>query len=125
MFACLSGYMLFMLFWPFDTIEYQTPLRVLTPTVKIGECVVYEVNYTRVTRAPTQVTSTLVNDIIYVLSETQISAPKGEHKSVNRLLIPNAVAPGRYHMELELAWDVNHLRTIRKRIVSEPFTVIP
>ena len=124
-FAALCVYMLYLMFWPFKTVVYhKVPFPVLKKTVCIGEELLFEVQYTRYSSVTTEQTVTIVNDMVHYIPGTLINAPMGSRTGTGRVLIPHGIVPGTYHLEIMLTWRINPLRTIQRRVSSEPFQVV-
>jgi len=122
----LLSFMIFSMVYPFKTVDYLVqPFPILNEnkTVRVGEDVMFKVDYCRYTNKPTKVIRSLVNDIIYTLSTSEMSNPVGCNNSVGIVNIPDVV-PGIYHIESKATWVINAFRTITKVVETEEFEVI-
>lgn len=119
-------YVLFLLFWPFKTLEFNQPmLKVLNTdhVVKQGEDLKYEVDYCRFTTKQARIVRNLQDGILYILPTEYTQQPTGCQVVYLTIEIPKAVAPGKYTLHQSIEFELNPLRTDQKEINSEPFTV--
>ena len=119
-------YVLYLLIWPFQTIQVNTQLnKVLTPVVTAGEDVVFLFDYCRITERPSTITRTLRNDAFSApLGVINSSAVPGCYVLEARVPIPGTIPPGRYFVYSVNVTEVNPLRTIAVPHSTEPFEVI-
>jgi hypothetical protein len=129
MFFLLGLYFVYLLFWPFPTLAPRVqPYRVLTPVVHIGEAVIYEANYCKYTDATATVTRNMVSDtgVVISLPTTSTNLPPGCHITQSATtVIPAATPPGRYKLQVSVAYHINALRDITKNVETDYFTVAP
>jgi hypothetical protein len=125
--AGMIGYIAFYSLYPFRTVEYlNSPFPILNPdqVVVAGSDVSYVVDYCRYTDLPTHVTRSLVNEIIYTLPSVDVKSPEGCESSVTIVSIPKEIAPGKYHLESSLSWNINGFRVVTKQVRTQEFTVV-
>jgi hypothetical protein len=124
----LIGYFIYSIVYPFRTVEYSNvPFKILNANkqVRIGEEILFEVDYCRYTETPTEVSRSLVDDVIYLLPSIIVNNPLGCYKSTTSVLVPKAVAPGTYVVLSTLSWRINAFRSITQQTTTEKFVVVP
>lgn len=114
-----------MMFYPFKTIEvHRTPIKILTPEVKRGESVVYEVDYCKFTDEQAEITISFVDGFSYAQPAVISNIKPGCAVAQRAVLVPANLPAHKYHLRISLAYRMNALRTITKTFETEEFTVV-
>ena len=118
-------YALCLMFYPYKTYDLHTsPMEVLNPIVKAGECITIKVDAMRWTDKPCDVTLQLVNDSVILLPTMRSALPAGPQDLEWQLRIPRYADAGHYKLISTLTFKMNPLRTISKRHETVMFEVI-
>lgn len=117
--------LLYMLFWPIQTIELQdNPIPVLTKSVVAGDILKYKFTYTKYTKKRCVAHRVLLNDTLINLPAISSIAPIGTHTVTVTVKIPEYAPPGKYILRTKLVYQVNPLRTIERVFDTEEFEVL-
>ena len=110
-------------FYPFKTLTVESPLKVLTPKVKAGDDMIYQVKYCRYTKVSAKVTRTLIgSDTIPTIPLNSISKP-GCGTAVVHMNTPSSANPGIYHMEASADFQVNPYQIRTTNYESDNFEI--
>ena len=121
----LMLYTFYMFLWPYRTVEVKVqPYPILTPIVRVGELVKFEVDYCKYSNAPMTYQSNFIDSIIYLGNTGTAGLPIGCHKVIVSNPVPN-IPEGKYYIEIINNYEVNKLRTITKRFRTDFFEIIP
>ena len=120
------------LYWsfrPYRLFTYTTsPMKVLTPNVKIGGDIVYVANYCKYTnKIPISVKRQLVGGYAYDLPiSTSSNFPQGcgQIEVSTPLYVPASVKPGKYKIKVTGEYQANPLRTWSYEVYTEEFNII-
>ena len=119
-------YVIFMLFWPFQTIVVESPCKVITPVVKAGDRVYYEFNYKKLANRGTILSKQLVNNtiIFYPIEQSNIESGPGEILKIVSVCVPIYAPPGKYKLFVTAVYRISPIRNITKRWETEEFEVV-
>lgn len=119
-------YMVYLLFWPFQTVDVKSPCAVVTPVVQAGERVYYEVTYTKYANRSCIITKQLVNDTIiyYPMQASNVISTLGNVSKVISEKIPDYASPGKYKLFVTANYHISPFRNITKRWETEEFEVV-
>lgn len=112
------------LFFPFKVTDVRTPYKILTPTVKQGDSLVYVVDYCKYLDLTATVTRALIDGSVVLLPEENIHLPVGCHQFNIKIPISKNVAPGKYKLIGNLTFELNVFRKINTAFETENFTVL-
>lgn len=114
-----------LMFYPYKTIDvFKTPLKILTPEVKRGESVVYEVDYCKYTDQQADVTISFTDGFSYPQPRVTSNTLKGCAKTQRAVIVPDNLPAQTYHLHITLEYRMNSLRTITKTYDTEKFKVL-
>jgi len=124
----LVVYFTYLIFYPFKSIEFLQPFKVLNENSKVkrGGELLLEVEYIKYTEAA----SVVIRDIRcadgnrVTLTPTKSDVDKGEGKTVTSINIPAKISLGVCTYHSTIVHEINHFRVIETIVVSEPFEVI-
>lgn len=112
-------------YWPITIIRAnQQPYKVLTKKVKIGSQLVYVVDACKYVKATAAVSRAYVDGLRYPSIESLDNIVVGCKKTNVSVLIPNYIVPGTYHLELNVRYRINALRTDSYQFLTEDFEVV-
>lgn len=118
-------YVIFYLAFPFKTIEYQQqPAKILTPVVKAGENVKYELSYCRYIKTHAKVSRQFIDGVIYTTPSFEQTLPTGCHKIIMAVRVPPTLNSDTYKLRVLVNFEINKLRTIEKSFETEEFEVV-
>lgn len=114
--------------WPYKTVDVVEPIEITNKPIEAGTVAEYVVEQCRHTDATAIVTRRLISR-----SDRELYIPLGGNTSESpagcytfrppAILIPLDTPPGLYEIEFKLEFEVNPIRTIEKRVLSEVFEV--
>jgi hypothetical protein len=118
------------LFYPYNPITFnfpkgQTHFRVLTPTVRAGGTLKYEVNYCKNMNTTAVVTATFNNGIIYSTPSTLSNKGVGCHIITIFTDVPTELPPTTYTRTMTYSYQVNPIRRIDITATTGSFIIIP
>lgn len=113
-----------MLYWPVTVIKpLIQPYKILTPVVKVGDNIIYEVNACKYYETTGTITRSFEDGAIYPAISSQGNVTKGCTKSEVSVAVPNYIPPGVYHLNLDAAYQINPIRTIIYHFKTSDFVV--
>jgi hypothetical protein len=119
------AYLTTLLVYPYKLVTFNDDkFPILTPTVKAGEEVQFQVDFYRYTNLPTTVSRQLINNYVYYYPEVTASNPQGHLIKVGTVTIPANVEPGDYYIRTAYKYKVNFIREITIVKDTEYFEVI-
>jgi len=110
--------------YPYKVNNFQQPFKVLTPVVKQGGLLQYQVHYCKSMNLGANVTSSFANGIIYVMPTNQSKKPVGCHTIVISVVVPSELPPSTYHIMNVYSYQVNPIRTIDYVVITGNFKVV-
>ena len=114
---------LFLTIYPYKTFKVNSA-KVLTPIVKVGETMFYEVDYCKATTLGSSVQRQIVSDTVAIPYPPVTSVAKeGCHKVKIPLLIGDSTPPGTYILRVSATYQINALRTITTNFETDSFKV--
>ena len=127
--ATMWGFALLFFFWtlyPYNPLEIEEPVKVLTPVVKAGDAVIVEFTFDKNTDVTPEVSLSLVDGVIYNLPTYSPSNVTGHtnNKAVNVLTIPPSMPCGEYHLHWEATYEMNPIRDVVVKYESEKFEIL-
>ena len=122
------GFGLLIMFWclyPYNPLEMEEPVKVLTPVVNAGDSVIVSFNFTKNTKITPEIHLSLVDGVIYNLPTYSPKNAVGhtDGKVVNVLTVPINQPCGDYHLRWVVSYEMNPVRTIEVEYESEKFRV--
>ena len=124
--AGLIIYISYLLLWPRLGVTVVQPYKVLTPTIKQGTYMDYEVTYC------------VDKDIQFIVKRELLNTDTGElwdvpdrintlgqgcTTEVHRVLTPLRIDPGEYKMIASVTFSVNSIKSVHKDYETEPFII--
>ncbi len=122
-FLFIGGYLAFT---PVKVIEAQRqPYKILTPTIKAGGTVVYEVDACKFKDIQSMVIRRFVDEkgLRYPLAPEQNNVKPGCGKTQIPLIVPETLHPGVWHITLDVSYRVNLFRDESYHLVTDNFTI--
>ena len=121
----LMGVATFWYLYPYKIITFEQPVRVLTPEVKRGEHMTYEVVFCKYTKKMPLITKTFVDGIIYQVPEgVARQNDMGCNTNLVQMYIPKALPAGEFYVEINYRYELNPIRTEDITIQTERFTIL-
>ena len=115
-------------FWsiyPYNPIEFKSSVyKVLTPVVRPGDILKYELEYCKNSDIVPLVTRYYVDGIIFETPTGRGVVTRGCHKQIVNNIVPMNLLPGKYRMKVVVDYKVNPIRNIIYNNITEEFTVI-
>jgi hypothetical protein len=127
---CLVLLITYWLAWPYKIAEQKAPAKVLTPIVKLGDNLRYELDFCKYTDiSPIDTKKQLVDGLVYPLPVPAIRVlPVGCRKAIAEatIIIPDCAECFNKDVYLELisTYQVNPLRTVTVKFTTEKFQVV-
>jgi hypothetical protein len=125
----LAVYFLYLMFYPFKTLEVYDPVKVVgSKVVKRGDQMVFEISYEKYVDVDVDRTRyVLCNDgNLVTIAPDSVILPSGSHMfKINHFVIPAKISNSTCHMVWNSVYHVNPIRTIVVSFKSEDFTVVP
>lgn len=118
--------LLYWMVFPVDPIKYSN-IKILTPIVKVGDKVVFEVTLEKKTVYPATISRTLVScdtNRVYPLLVESGALPPGKIQAIFTLRIPDIVVPGVYHIKSIATYEVNPLSNVTVGFKTPCFEVV-
>lgn len=106
------GTSLWLQYAPIKIIEIHSPLKVLTPSVKSGDVMVYRADYCLYKTYPAMVYRTLVNHTTLPLPIVNTVAQLGCHTADVQVPVPQGAEAGMYHLQGLVSYKVSPTRNI-------------
>lgn len=120
----LMGLISYWSVFPRDVVRVSA-IRVLTPTLRAGETLMYETDYCKSVAVPARITRTLRDSFIMPLPPSSSNVPVGCGTSLNVVAIPEFCNLGTYYLDVLWQYDVNPLRVVDYGFSVGPFEVVP
>lgn len=122
------GFLLLIIFWlvyPYKVIEFKQPIKILTPQVKRGEHLSYEVDYCKYSNHQPLITRTFIDGVIYQVPDG-ISKLNDKGCGVNtiQMYIPKALPTGKFYVEINYHYELNPVRKLDITVKTEQFEII-
>lgn len=117
---------LFLALKPVDIIKPNTqPYRVLTPVVKAGEPMVYEVDACKNKDLPSMVSRRFVDEagVRYPLPTIESNVILGCNKSGVPVATYPTMKPGKWYLALDVTYQVNLLRSQSYHFTTDTFEI--
>ncbi len=127
--ACVLGYWWF---WPYEVIrpfaDLSKPVPVMTPLVKQGGVLIYSVGLCKTTSIVGTINRAFVDGLVFEMPPVKALMARGcrdGEQSEVAVQVPMTLPPGRYHLEAEVSYRVNPIRTMTYSFVTQTFVVEP
>ena len=124
--AILIAYLFYALFWPVEVIEPQVqPYKVLTPVVRQGGELKYQVDICKYHDLPaTIIRSFVIEGVSYYLPEGSSNVKVGCNKTDVLLDVPTVIPLGRGYLDIVTHYQINSYRTKSYHLKTDEFEVI-
>lgn len=109
--------------YPYKPIEFKS-MKILTPIVKQGGILKYDVDYCKYMALSAEVTRTFNNGIIYATPTTISNNPTGCHVVTIFVIIPPELPATKYTITMRYEYQVNPLRKVEYKVTSDVFQII-
>lgn len=121
----ISTWIVHSLFYPFKTVEFETPIQITNPgkIAEEGGELQIEVLYDKSRPGAGHIIIQLVDGYNITLSSEDSNLPAGEGKFARTLILPSRIPAGQYYLLMTIEYRINTLRTITRQFKSEPFMV--
>lgn len=117
-------YFAFCTLYPYKTMEMKQPNKVLTPVVKPGEDLIYEVDYCKYTNRSVILSKVLVDTVHFNLGAARSNLPCGCNKVQVAVPMPKILElNGTYHLDIRAEYQMNPFRTIIVETRTEDFII--
>ena len=111
------------LFYPYNPLEVEEPMEVLSENVHGGDIVSYKVKFCKNTDKPATITRELVNDFHFTFSEVTVNNRIGCQEALLHIQIPDFAPAGEYKIRTTATYRMNTIREIAVVYESETFIV--
>ena len=118
---------LFWSFYPYKTFEANTqPFPIVSHEVRAGDAVVFYSDTCRYVTGNVDVHIALVDGVLISFPDRTFYQEIIECKAYNNasIVIPTTVPVGTYHLEITSTMQVNPIRKISTKFITEKFNVI-
>jgi hypothetical protein len=121
----ISTWIVHSLFYPFKTVEFETPIQITNPgkIAEEGGELQIEVLYDKSRPGAGHIIIQLVDGYNITLSSEDSNLPAGKGKFARTLILPSRIPAGQYYLLMTIEYRINTLRTITRQFKSEPFMV--
>lgn len=118
-------YVIYLIVWPIEAIHVNVePARILTPIVKAGDTVTFELDYCRYTDVPSTLSRSIRGKSVYHYEPfTTVGKPGCRILDIS-VVLPEDIKPGSYYILTINETQVNQLHKITTPFETEPFTVV-
>lgn len=121
LFMLFIGYLAF---WPVRIITPNVqPYKVLTPTVKAGDTLIYEVDACKYFDLHSTVYRSFYDSLIYSEPPVTSTITKGCNKTPVTIDVPANLPPGTYHLQIRIIYRVNFIHEQEYNFSTDTFTV--
>ena len=123
--------LLWMMLWPYRTVDVTEPMSVINTTVQPGEVVRYEIQYCRYTEKDSSISWILVQEenkgSDYFLGSRDSGGLPAGCATINSQTppVPNNTEPGTYYVKAVVRYQINPLRVITREFVTDSVEVLP
>ncbi len=115
---------LIILFWPINVVKTNhQPYKILTPMVAAGANVTYLVDACKYIGVRSTVTRTFADGVRYPSTTSSNNISTGCKKTKVSIPVPNYVPAGKYHLDLDIVFQVNPFRQVSYHFQTESFQV--
>jgi|WetSurMetagenome_2_1015567.scaffolds.fasta_scaffold54131_4 hypothetical protein len=115
----------FWMTYPYKVITFnRNEFIITTPVVHQGGFVHYMNDYCKFMDLPAKVTRSFIDHIIFVTPVTAVNRPLGCHNFDIAVLIPTELPIGHYQMEMTYQYQVNPVRIITLKALTEEFEIV-
>lgn len=121
--AILLFYLIYLTFYPFQIVKLHR-FNIVTPVVKRGELLTYELDFKKIKPFKADIQYYFVDGIIVKLEPAGIVKATGEHEVIQSRVVPTTVVPGIYKFRIELEYKITAWRTISYVWESGPFEIL-
>jgi len=121
-------YVIYILLWPFKTIEATQPFDILTPQVEAGEILSYTAEFKVHTDKSFSVEWELINVAepnfpITIPTQGRLQFTKGNYTVKRKVIVPIETPPGKYHLRILDKVCLYSFRCIETEFITEDFEV--
>lgn len=109
--------------YPFEVIQINGEFKTLTPIVKQGELLKYQVNATKIMPLVGIKKCSFEDGIIYFLPNIDSRLKLGEHNDTIGVTVPATLPEGTYRYHCIVDYDITFFRTITIEFYTTPFIV--
>ena len=113
------------LFYPYNPLEIQEPVKVITKEVKPGDIIFVEFTFKKNTTVRPEISLALVDGVVFNIPDYSPINPTGETKDkrVGVLVVPTSVPCGEYNLKWVASYKMNPLRIVDVPYESEKFYI--
>jgi hypothetical protein len=115
------------LYFPYNVIDIETPIKILTPQVKQGSYAEMEITYSKNRDLPGRRQIQLENGMVVILDKEAMVSNLSVGKNITYragFKIPHNYPVGYCHATITISHDVNPMRTIVEKFSTAEFEVI-
>lgn len=121
----LSGLLsIFIYLYPFDVLEVHSPYKVLTPTVRAGDNLQYQVDSVKKLDFPSDMACYFEDGVIYKLPQMYSNDKMGHNNFVIEMVVPATLQPSEYRLHCEINYHITTIKTVHYEYYTEYFQVI-
>lgn len=115
----------FTILYPFEIVTLnKNPFSIVTPTVKRGDYVEYELHFTKHLNIKPKATYYLIDGMVIRLYGEGVSRQVGENIVKGKKTIPDSIPPGKYRIQIDLEYEIVPWRKLYYSWQSEIFEII-
>jgi len=121
------GYVIYLMVFPLEVFKPNIqPYKIMNEnkTVKIGDNVIYQVDACKFMDISAISRRSFVNAIEINLPPKETSVVKGCNKTQMLVQVPNEIIPGTWHLEINIEYKINPLRSKIYHLKTENFQVV-
>jgi len=121
----LLTYYMYLSFYPIEVVRLNEPIITKEQQVSPGDLLTVPLNFTKLRDIPaSDIQWSLVDGIFYAIPSGKVYREGGDHEILRQIEIPKVVAPGTYHAEISIKYQITPLRTITYLWKSNQFEVV-
>ena len=120
----IIGTIFFWTVYPYKILDIKGKYKVLTPTVKPGQELMFQRNVDKLVGIQGDVNCSFVDGIEYKLPMRRSLTLKGQDNSIQSVIVPKQIIPGKYKYSCHITFQVNPIHTVVYYLETEQFEVI-
>ncbi len=121
-----AGLFFFWYLFPYNPLEIDEPVKIMTPVVKAGDAIIAEFTFDKNTEITPEISITLVDGVVYTIPSYSPENVVGhtDDKLVRVMTIPVSMPCGIYHLHWTAVYKMNPIRDVTVKYSSETFKIL-
>lgn len=119
----IIGLIVYWSVYPYNPLTFKKPFEIKNMVVKQGGYLEYISDYCKNLELPSVISRSFINGIVYTTPSAITDRKSGCNQLTIGVHVPDELPPGKYHLEVVYRYEVNPIRTITVKNVSDEFYV--